>query len=332
MSTASKSLLPGPTLFASLAGHDLTRVRFLRRPALTADGLLRRAVSDEAGLLPSRLRAELIVAMGQQGRAAYRLLTGRHGEFCATVVVPDVDDGAQWVAACADELADSDDALLEQALLEAFGDDLSDQWTAVLQNPRPWFRALAVALVRAGPVIDAVWRSGSPRLDAEQARIASVASAAAGVQAFVNSVSDQLAMTECDLQAPYQRDFSMEFTGDVVITPQVGPPAGHLVLDRHDNISVAYGVSPAPQLSARGGSSSTGHITALLGPARAALLLALNGPRTMGELASVTGYAPSTLSHHSQRLQAAGLITATRIGGHVILERTTAAEVLLDLL
>lgn len=67
---------------------------------------------------------------------------------------------------------------------------------------------------------------------------------------------------------------------------------------------------------------------ALLGPARAAILLGAHAPRTTTQVAADAGLAPSTASHHLTVLRDAGLVASRREGARMLHLRTPLGEAL----
>ena len=67
---------------------------------------------------------------------------------------------------------------------------------------------------------------------------------------------------------------------------------------------------------------------ALVGPARAGILLAAHEPRTTSQVATDAGLAISTASHHLTVLREAGLIASTRSGSRMLHLRTPLGEAL----
>ncbi|WP_203580044.1 ArsR/SmtB family transcription factor [Microbacterium hibisci] len=67
-------------------------------------------------------------------------------------------------------------------------------------------------------------------------------------------------------------------------------------------------------------------LAALLGPARARILLEAHEPRTTSQVAGDTGIAVSTASHHLTVLADAGLLASTRQGARVLHRRTPLGE------
>jgi DNA-binding transcriptional ArsR family regulator len=69
----------------------------------------------------------------------------------------------------------------------------------------------------------------------------------------------------------------------------------------------------------------------LLGPQRAAILRLLDRPATCGAIAVALLIAPGGVTHHLQRLEAAGLARRRRRGRDVVVERTRRGGALLAL-
>ncbi|MGW9629687.1 ArsR/SmtB family transcription factor [Agromyces sp. NPDC055520] len=67
---------------------------------------------------------------------------------------------------------------------------------------------------------------------------------------------------------------------------------------------------------------------ALVGPARAEILLAAHDPRTTTQAAADSGLALSTASHHLRVLRESGLIASVRSGARVMHVRTPLGEAL----
>ena len=71
------------------------------------------------------------------------------------------------------------------------------------------------------------------------------------------------------------------------------------------------------------GQPATGvRLSALLGPQRALLLVALHRPLSIGSLAEALMAVPSAATHHVDALEAAGLVRRERAGRRVIVHRT----------
>lgn len=86
---------------------------------------------------------------------------------------------------------------------------------------------------------------------------------------------------------------------------------------------------PAQGVSERWATDATAladALGALLGPARATILLASHAPRTTSQVAADTGLAVSTASHHLTVLRDAGLVTSRREGARMLHLRTPLGE------
>ncbi|WP_395244060.1 DUF5937 family protein [Agromyces sp. MMS24-K17] len=77
---------------------------------------------------------------------------------------------------------------------------------------------------------------------------------------------------------------------------------------------------------ARDPGSSADALGALVGPARAGILLAAHHPRTTSQVAADHALAASTASHHLRVLREAGLVASTRDGARVLHVRTPLGE------
>ena len=70
-------------------------------------------------------------------------------------------------------------------------------------------------------------------------------------------------------------------------------------------------------------------LSALLGPARAQVLVLLDSPKSTTQLVALTGLALGSIGRHIQVLHAAGLLSRSRAGRSVLYYRTPAGDALL---
>lgn len=77
---------------------------------------------------------------------------------------------------------------------------------------------------------------------------------------------------------------------------------------------------------ARDAAATEAALSALLGPARASILLSAGAPRSTSEVAADAGIAVSTASHHLSVLRQAGLIASEREGNRMLHLRTPLGE------
>jgi hypothetical protein len=106
----------------------------------------------------------------------------------------------------------------------------------------------------------------------------------------------------------------MGATGCFVLTE---PPAQPTLFYPAQGVTASWARDPAHVTSALG---------ALLGPARARILLDAHEPRTTSQVARDTALAISTASHHLTVLRDAGLLASTRDGARVLHRRTPLGE------
>jgi hypothetical protein len=119
----------------------------------------------------------------------------------------------------------------------------------------------------------------------------------------------------------------------IVLVPMLsGGDALICSLDQPDAVWLGYPVPGVGRLFHGGHKTVRGDsLGLLLGPVRAQVLNALARPLTMGELAALTGLAPSAITYHCERLTAIGLVERERRGREVRVSRTRRAEQLTEL-
>ncbi|MEU4804496.1 helix-turn-helix domain-containing protein [Actinosynnema sp. NPDC023587] len=123
-------------------------------------------------------------------------------------------------------------------------------------------------------------------------------------------------------------DDEIDVTGrDLVLAPSVlSRPDVVIQVDTPGQFVLYY---PAQRIGAGRGRRS-GSIAQVVGNVRAALLADLDTARSNAELATRTGYAPSTVSYHLSALHRARLVTKVRAGRYVMYQRTAHATGLLE--
>jgi hypothetical protein len=92
--------------------------------------------------------------------------------------------------------------------------------------------------------------------------------------------------------------------------------------------TIIYPARGAGALWEPAGGSASGALAALVGRNRAALLVALDRPRSTTDLAALAGITPGGVSQHLAVLRAAGLVHAHRVGRAVLNLRTVAGDAL----
>ncbi|NEC86434.1 helix-turn-helix domain-containing protein [Streptomyces sp. SID12501] len=118
-----------------------------------------------------------------------------------------------------------------------------------------------------------------------------------------------------------------EISGAELVFVPVTPKAGWVAWEDPERYAVIY---PCAGVLAehRGGRSASAALGALLGPARAVVLVLLDSPHSTTQLTAVTGQTLGSVGRHLRVLLDAGLVERRRAGRSVLYSRTAAGEVL----
>jgi DNA-binding MarR family transcriptional regulator len=87
-------------------------------------------------------------------------------------------------------------------------------------------------------------------------------------------------------------------------------------------------VFPFPKITRRPAGDP---LEAVMSPVRAQILRAVERPQTISELAKLSHPAPGTLTHHCERLAAAGLVQREKRGDEVWLSQTSRSRSMIAL-
>jgi hypothetical protein len=118
-------------------------------------------------------------------------------------------------------------------------------------------------------------------------------------------------------------------TGLVLVPSVMMSTGGCAVLtERPAQPTIFYPAHGVSETWHRSGADALAALSALLGPARARLVLELQQPLSTSECAALTDLAVSTASHHLTVLRDAGLIDSRRNGVRVLHTRTPLGEAL----
>jgi hypothetical protein len=128
-----------------------------------------------------------------------------------------------------------------------------------------------------------------------------------------------------------QRSGRLAVGASLQLVPIVGTGhAGSWGDDYGDVIhALRYTLPAEPATAPDAPAAAPDSLPALLGSGQAAVLRALERPMYAGPLAERLFLTPSGLSHHLNRLEAAGLVRRTRRGRRVLVRRTSRAVSLL---
>lgn len=116
----------------------------------------------------------------------------------------------------------------------------------------------------------------------------------------------------------------------LVLVPSVMSAHGCMVLTEPPaQPTVFYPAQGVTETWARDPASTEAALGALVGPARAAILLSAHTARTTSQVAADAGLAISTASHHLAVLRDAGLVASRREGARVLHLRTPLGEAMI---
>jgi DNA-binding transcriptional ArsR family regulator len=119
-----------------------------------------------------------------------------------------------------------------------------------------------------------------------------------------------------------------EGSGLLLVPTVLGAPYCSVVTEPPSPPTLFYPAQGVTEVWHRSGTGGHAALAALMGEGRAALLAALDVPRSTTEAAGVAGLAVSTASHHLDRLRAAGLVDRARDGRSVRHARTPLGDAL----
>jgi DNA-binding transcriptional ArsR family regulator len=118
-----------------------------------------------------------------------------------------------------------------------------------------------------------------------------------------------------------------EISGAQLLFVPVTPDTGWVAWDEPHRYAVMYPCSGAlAEPGRRAAAPET--LGALLGPARAAILMLLVTPKSTTQLVALTGQRLGSVGRHLQILRAAGLLERRRVGRSVLYRRSPAGDLL----
>lgn len=119
-----------------------------------------------------------------------------------------------------------------------------------------------------------------------------------------------------------------EISGAELLFMPVTPQAGWVSWEEPDRYALVYPCSGA--LADHGSRAVPASLGALLGPARAGVLLLLSSPMSTSQLTAVTGQGLGSVGRHLRVLLDAGLVERRRAGRSVLYSRTAAGKVVVQ--
>jgi hypothetical protein len=167
---------------------------------------------------------------------------------------------------------------------------------------------------------------GEPVQYTEQELIARCEGIAAAKSMTVEIDGEGVANVEQYRVAPTLFHVDCRGSGLVLVPSVMGASGCFVLTEPPAQPTLFYPAQGVTATWARDSTDVTTALGALLGPARARILLDAHEPRTTSQVASDTALAISTASHHLTVLRDAGLLASTREGARVLHRRTPLGE------
>jgi DNA-binding SARP family transcriptional activator len=310
--------------FTELRIGPLTEIRVALDPfisvlALTTDALGRRRGAPQAW------RRRVLASMSPPGAEAILPITAPRYSVTPDCVTPlnpareiPVRTQVEWLHSVPE-----DDLLGD--IGSVFDAAPPPQWLAALRQPQSWMHAYADAMADAWRSVEPLWTEARPMLEREIRRVG-----AAAVRGGLDLILDRLhPASQFDnhvlrIRDPEPASFELGNRPLVLVPMLSGIRALICNLDRADTAWIAYplpgaGQMSCPEVSGRAASDLLGSV---MGPVRAQILLAAEQPLTMSRLAGLSRLPPNVLTHHCERLAAAGLVHQEELSDGVWISQT----------
>lgn len=132
-----------------------------------------------------------------------------------------------------------------------------------------------------------------------------------------------------EVEIPYSTSFELSGRG-LLLVPTAFPTRPFAILSSHWQPTVMYPARGVALLWESGQPAPADALASVLGKGRAAVLMALDAPRSTAELARRLEITPGGASQHLSALKAAGLVTSNRHGRTVLYARSPLADELVS--
>lgn len=319
-----------------LEEFDATRVRIAISPLATVFVFALGAIEtreEAAGAGPPEWKSNVRSHLRERDYAALAPLgdprTGSWPDVLAGVRAPGVstfEEGLDMILGFdLDEFA----ARVEETCRQ---DRRLHSWVPVRRDPESWRHAYVEALRRAWRGIEPLWERSQGLLHREVERVGAAVAVGAAAQC-INELHPR-GTIESGAWRPnmrFPRPRKWKLAKEFVVAPLLVERASFLSDDDADSlIRLHYPLQDAWR-AFEGEQPAPASLEGLLGAQRARILLHLEHPATPGELADVMVATPGAATYQLRALESAGLITRSREGRNVTVERTELGTSLLAL-
>jgi hypothetical protein len=308
----------------------VSKVQYLSVMVILAD-----AVAGIRRGLPASVRQLVARAVTDEGHRALRPIGAAPSigwtPDCLIPFSPDTDVALDFALGV---LRGADPGEVGSNLFAEFGESAPPPWRAAMGNARDWIAACSDALEAAAGVTLPLWRQAQQLLDREVERVG-VATVRDSTSALLGNLNSRISYRDNTLRFSHAVGGTYDLAGrDLILVPLV---AGDRMLIANfegvDHVWVGYPLPGLGQLwnSAAVGPPLTDPVVNLLGRMCASILIHLDRPATMSELAIITACKPNKATLGCDRLVAAGLVERHRHGRTVRVNRTELGARLLEL-
>jgi DNA-binding transcriptional ArsR family regulator len=288
------------------------------------------------GGVASPLRLRMLSLMHTpSGRAALRPMVMPPGQRrqVPSAVAPLMPTGDLSIEMQVDALRSNHGDRLRVNLAEIYQDRIPATWRTAAERPARWSRSLGDVLsdVWNGLGRDA-WNRSRPAIDRELRRQEKLVACGA-VHTLLNTLSPRIGYA----QGAFLLDGRVRVPVNgrrIMLAPMISAPAS-MSVENADPVAVVIAYPLPDSLAhwtgpARAIQELEDPLAAVIGRFRADVLRNLHQQTTMSLLAAALNSAPSTLTHHCNILEGAGLVERIRQGRTIAIHCTARGSALLD--
>ncbi|MEV5967228.1 helix-turn-helix domain-containing protein [Kribbella sp. NPDC051952] len=305
-------------------------------PDLSMLSVTLETLQGESGSIADPLRLRMLSLMHTpSGRAALRPMVTPPGQRrqIPSAVAPLTPTGDLSIATQVDALRSNHNDRLRANLIEIYSDRIPAVWRAAAERPARWSRSLGDVLadVWNGLGHDA-WNRSRPAIDRELRRQEDLAGRGAA-DALYNTLSPRIGYA--DDAFVLDGRVRVPVNGRrIVLAPMISAPDS-MVVENNDPVAVVIGYPLPGALAnwtrpARAVQEIDDPLATVVGRFRADVLRNLDHRTTMSALAARLNCPPSSLTHHCNTLESAGLVERVRQGRSIAIHRTARGAALLD--